>query len=153
MQIARNCVVSLHYTMTNLSETVLDRTAEDQPHVYLHGYRNLLPGLEDGLENKEVGYTGTVRVKPDKGYGERHPEAIQGVLRSAFPDDINLEPGSQIAGQNAEGDHVYTVIKVQDGVVLLDANHQYAGETLLFKVEVIAVREATPEELLKGDVG
>ncbi|MCG2635201.1 MAG: peptidylprolyl isomerase [Gammaproteobacteria bacterium] len=153
MKIERNAVVSISYTMTNLAETLLDSTAERGPHTYLHGYRNLIPGLEEALEGQEEGFTGTIRVSPEKGFGERHPEAIQGVLRSSFPEDIVLEPGSQIAGQNAEGEHIYTVIKVTNDVVLLDANHQYAGETLLFNVEVLNVREGTPDEILKGDVG
>ena len=43
--------------------------------------------------------------------------------------------------------HVVTVVEVNDEQVTVDANHPLAGETLYFDVEIVDVRDATPEEL------
>jgi FKBP-type peptidyl-prolyl cis-trans isomerase SlyD len=45
-----------------------------------------------------------------------------------------------------------TVVKVEGEQITLDGNHQLAGETLNFDVEVVEVREATAEEVEHGHV-
>jgi len=45
---------------------------------------------------------------------------------------------------------VVTVVAVDEESVTLDANHPLAGMDLDFDVEVLAVREATAEELRHG---
>ena len=42
--------------------------------------------------------------------------------------------------------------RVNKGQVTIDGNHELAGETLNFKVEIIEVREPTPDELDHGHV-
>lgn len=43
-----------------------------------------------------------------------------------------------------------TVAEISDGVVTLDFNPPLAGKTLTYAVEVLAVRDATEEELKRG---
>jgi FKBP-type peptidyl-prolyl cis-trans isomerase SlyD len=45
---------------------------------------------------------------------------------------------------------MYTVTDIADGKVVVDGNHELAGERLLFKCTVMAVREATKDELIHG---
>jgi FKBP-type peptidyl-prolyl cis-trans isomerase SlyD len=45
-----------------------------------------------------------------------------------------------------------TVVEVQGEEVTIDFNHPLAGKDLDFEVEVVKVREATPEEILHGHV-
>ena len=42
------------------------------------------------------------------------------------------------------------VVEVRDDVIIVDANHPLAGETLYFHVDVREVRDATEEELAHG---
>ena len=43
-------------------------------------------------------------------------------------------------------------IKLKDDVIVVDGNHPLAGQALHFSVEIVAVREATPEELAHGHI-
>jgi FKBP-type peptidyl-prolyl cis-trans isomerase SlyD len=43
-------VVSIEFVLTDPSGVELDRSAEGQPLVYLHGARSIVPGLEEALE-------------------------------------------------------------------------------------------------------
>ena len=45
------------------------------------------------------------------------------------------------------GQRQVTVVKVGSSVVDVDLNHPLAGKTLVFNVEIVDVRDATPEEL------
>jgi FKBP-type peptidyl-prolyl cis-trans isomerase SlyD len=75
------------------------------------------------------------------------------VPRSEFPAEIPLEPGV-ILHLRDNDDDVYetTVVSVNKDTVRLTFNHPLAGKELHFSVTVLAVREATPEELEHGHV-
>ena len=47
---------------------------------------------------------------------------------------------------------IVTVVAVDGESIILDINHPLAGKTLHFAVEVLAVRDATAEELNHGHV-
>jgi FKBP-type peptidyl-prolyl cis-trans isomerase SlyD len=63
-----------------------------------------------------------------------------------------IEPGMQFqAGEQGEMG-VFTVVGVEEDMVVLNGNHPLAGVTLHFNVEITGVREATEEELAHGHV-
>jgi FKBP-type peptidyl-prolyl cis-trans isomerase SlyD len=45
-----------------------------------------------------------------------------------------------------------TVTKVGSSVIDVDLNHPMAGRTLVFQIEILDVRAATPEEIAHGHV-
>jgi FKBP-type peptidyl-prolyl cis-trans isomerase SlyD len=49
-----------------------------------------------------------------------------------------------------DGQRVVTVVKVGQSVIDVDLNHPMAGRTLVFDLEVMSVRDATPEEIEHG---
>ena len=64
-----------------------------------------------------------------------------------------LEVGMIFQAQAPDGSNQQIVIKkVEDEKVTIDANHPLAGVNLNFNVEIVGVREATPEELDHGHV-
>ena len=54
-EIADARVASFHYTLTDDSGTVLDKSPDAQPLQYLHGAGNIVPGLEKALTGRKVG--------------------------------------------------------------------------------------------------
>jgi FKBP-type peptidyl-prolyl cis-trans isomerase SlyD len=147
--IAKDQVVSFHYTLTDEQGTVIDKS-EDQPLVYLHGASNIIPGLENALLGKVVGDKLTVTVQPADGYGEYQPEMVQDVPRNLFQGVDNIEIGMQFQAQADDGMQVVTVKDVTDEAVIVDGNHPLAGKTLNFDVEIVEIRDASAEELQHG---
>lgn len=153
MKIAENCVVSIHYRLTDDDGEELDSSAEGEPLVYLHGADNIIPGLEDALEGRQAGEQLDVVVQPDDAYGPVDPEMVQAVPRSAFKGVDKLEPGMQFQMRGPEGQiQVVTVQEVGAKEVTIDANHPLAGQVLHFAVTVESVRVATAEEIEHGHV-
>ena len=95
MKIAENCVVSIHYRLTDDEGEELDSSSDGDPLIYLHGAGNIIPGLEDALEGQGVGDQLEVIVQPKDAYGPVDPELIQVVPRSVFKGVDKLEPGMQ----------------------------------------------------------
>ena len=55
--------------------------------------------------------------------------------------------------QNEQGDTItMKVTKIENGEVTLDANHPFAGKTVVFRMTVVGIRDATQEEVGTGEV-
>ena len=152
MNIADRCAVSFHYTLTDDAGTVLDSSRDSEPLVYLHGAGNIVPGLEQAMAGRKPGDAFKVNVAPEQGYGTRVDALVQQMPRSAFAGMPEPEVGMQFQAESNMGPVMVTVVAVDADSVTLDGNHALAGVTLHFDVEVVAVREATAEELDHGHV-
>jgi FKBP-type peptidyl-prolyl cis-trans isomerase SlyD len=142
-------IVSIEYELRDDGGKMLDETGGDEPLSYLHGSGQLVIGVEKALEGKSVGAEIEVVVPPEEGYGEHDPEKIFDVPRENF--DFEVEVGQILQAQSANGESTPVQVKeVGEKSVSLDANHPLAGISLNFKIKVLEVREATPEEKNHG---
>lgn len=151
MQIAMNTVVSMTYELRDSEGNVLESSAE--PVSYLHGgYDNIFPRVEEEMHGKSVGDSIEVSLDPADAFGDYDEELVQIEPASAFPTK-DLKVGMQFEGEDESGEIIlYTVTDIQDGKVVVDGNHPWAGERVLFKATVTAVREAGQEEMAHGHV-
>lgn len=152
MTIQDNCVVAIDYTLKDKNGNVLDSSSGKDPLYYLHGKRNIIPGLEKELTGKKQDDELTVVVSPDEGYGQRQDALMTEVSKQELAGVPNLEVGIQLQAQTAQGVQIFTVAAIDGDTVTLDGNHPLAGEELHFSVTVKSVREATQEELDHGHV-
>jgi FKBP-type peptidyl-prolyl cis-trans isomerase SlyD len=152
MKVAHGRVVSLHYTLTDDLGVRLDSSRGREPFAYLHGYGNIVPGLENALDDREAGFSSAIQVAPADGYGEYNPQAVFEVPRAQFPPSEDIQVGMQVQGEGEHGILNFTVVAVNDQMVMLDANHPMAGKNLHFEVDVLEVRDATAQELAHGHV-
>lgn len=152
MKIQDNCVVAIHYTLTNDAGEVIDTSAGRPPLRYLQGHGNIIPGLEEALLGRSAGEKLNVVVEPEDAYGPVQESLIQAVPREAFDGIDNIEVGMQFQAQTSQGPIPVTVIAVDENSVTLDGNHELAGVRLNFAVEIAEVREATAEEIDHGHV-
>lgn len=151
MLIENRKVVTLEYTLTDEAGDILDSSKGGDPLVYLHGEGNIIPGLEVALTGLDEGASLKVEVAPADGYGERDEELLQTVPKDRLAEEA-IEVGMQFQARGPDGPVMMTVVKVLEDTVTLDANHPLAGKILSFDVTVIAVRDATLEELTHGHV-
>ncbi len=151
MKIASNCVVSIHYTLTNDAGETLDSSAGGDPLSYLHGNNGLIPGLERELEGREPGDSFKASIQPADAYGEHNPQLVQEVPLEALAQIEELQVGMQLQSQSPDGQvQVLQVDAIGDSTATLNANHALAGQTLHFDVSVENVREANDEEIAHG---
>jgi FKBP-type peptidyl-prolyl cis-trans isomerase SlyD len=150
MTIARNRVVSIDYTLSGDGGSVIDSSKGQEPLAYLHGNGMLVEGLEAALEGKGPADHVAVTVTPEHGYGVRDDSVVFGVPRAQFQGTEELAVGNQVQVLGDNHAHLVTVIAIDENEVTVDGNHPLAGLTLHFDVDVVSVREATPEELEHG---
>jgi FKBP-type peptidyl-prolyl cis-trans isomerase SlyD len=152
MPISRGTVVTLQYEVRDASGMPLEE--EGATMAYLHGgFGGIFPKVEQALEGKSVGDEASLTLEPDDAFGEYDADLIRVEPRDRFP--AELEVGMQFEGVPDEQEQealIYRVTDVTPDKVVVDANHELAGERLWFRCSVRDVRPATQEELEHGHV-
>lgn len=148
MAILTNKVVTFNYTLKDDEGNLLDSTDNGGPLSFLTGNQQILPGLEDVLSSMIIGSKKNVKLAAADAYGEYDEDAIQKVKRNLFPEEADLEIGRTYFGHSPEGQHLQFVITgIENDDITVNFNHPLAGKDLEFDVELLDVRDATPEEI------
>lgn len=148
--IAKNSVVEFHYTLHNAEGELLESTAGDNPRAFLVGHRGVLAGVEEAMLGKTAGESLSVTLPPERAFGLRDESLKERLSKKYLKHVKRLTPGLITQVQTKNGPKPVTILKVGSKVVDVDLNHPRAGQTLTFAIDVVSVREATPEELSHG---
>lgn len=152
-KIEKDVVVSLQYSLKLDNGDLVEESNEDEPLMYLHGHGNIIPGLERRLEGRGVADRLRVAIEAEDAYGEYDPEQVEQLPRSDLPPEIRPEVGMILGVRAKSGDqYAAHITEVDDDSITLDFNHPLAGERLHFDVTVLALRDASDEELQHGHV-
>ena len=120
-------------------EAGLETHREFSPLTFEVGAGKVIDGLDEALEGMDEGDTDTVTIPPEAAYGERSDDRVIDYDADEFAAMVEghePEVGMQIqTEQGLPG----TVSHIDDEVVRVDFNHDLAGETLTFEVEVLSV--------------
>ena len=149
MLVSKNKVVSFFYTVKDDQGNILDLTDSNTPFSYLHGASQIIPGLENEMEGRNVKEKFSVHIDSENAYGIHDDNLVMKVERSFFGSEP-LEKGLQLQIQSQDGYHIVTVVDFNDKEVTIDANHPLAGVNLNFDIEIKDIREATKEEMEHG---
>ena len=149
MSIETNQIVSIEYEVRDGSK-VVDSNIGGAPLVFMYGKGQIIPGLENGIQDMTIGQKGDIFVKSEDAYGTYNAEAKQEVPSDQFA-GIDLEIGMTLFGQGEDGGTVQvTVIEISDETVVIDFNHPLAGKDLMFTVTINNIRDASAEEAMTG---
>jgi FKBP-type peptidyl-prolyl cis-trans isomerase SlyD len=152
MNITKDKVVAIDYTLKDAKDNLLDSTAGSEPLLYLHGHENIISGLEKALEQKTAGDRIIISVPAAEAYGERDDRLVVKVPLDRFEGIDRVEEGMQFEAETPDGNRLVRVTGVADKTVTVDGNHPLAGMDLNFDVTVVDVRDARAEELEHGHV-
>lgn len=161
MNIFKNQVVALHYTLTEDNEEgeLLEETYSSDPLAFIFGVGMMLPGFESYLEGMVVGDTFSFTLSPEDAYGDYEDQAVVEIPITSFADEagnVNREKllmGAPLTMHDQDGRSFHGVIvepKIES--IIVDFNHPMSGRTLHFKGEILEVRPATPSELDHGHI-
>jgi len=97
------------------------------------GNKMILEGLDNDLENKEIGKTYTVHLNPEKAFGKRNPQLIRTHGLSQFrKNNINPYPGLTLQLDNS----LAKVLSVSGGRVTIDFNNPLAGKEVEYEYKI-----------------
>ncbi len=147
MNITKDKFATINYTLKDMEGMILDSSEGQEPLGYIHGRGYLIPGLEAQLEGKSAGDKFSCTIEPKDAYGERDERLVAEITRDRFEIDSPIEVGMHFQVMTPAGPTIVSVIEINGDNIKIDGNHEMAGKTLNFDIEVLDVRDATAEEL------
>ncbi|MDE9429756.1 peptidylprolyl isomerase [Xenorhabdus bovienii] len=152
MKVAQDLVVSLAYQVRTEEGVLVDESPVSAPLDYLHGRGSLISGLEKAVEGREAGERFDVSVEANDAYGQYDENLVQRVPKDVFVGVDELQVGMRFLADTDMGPVPVEITALEGDEVVVDGNHMLAGQNLKFNVEIVAIREATEEELAHGHV-
>jgi FKBP-type peptidyl-prolyl cis-trans isomerase SlyD len=153
VKILKDRIVCMDYTIRLASGQVVESSVGQEPLTYIHGRRQIVPGVEKAIEGLESGSLLEIVVPPAEAYGERDPAGVFVVPRAAFPVTEEVGPGMMFSASRPDGKNItFRVVEANEQLVLVDTNHLLAGETLHISIRIQDVRSATTDELYSGRI-
>ena len=149
--IGPDTVVTLSYVLFDEHGETVDLATEAEPLTYVHGYAQIVPGLEKGLEGLRAGERREILVEPEDAFGEHEDSGVFEVDKSDFPDAGDVEIGDEFVAQGPDGEPLaLRVVEILADGFRVDTNHPLAGQTVRFEVHVSEVRAANEEEIAEA---
>ncbi len=153
-KVAPGKFVAFSYKVLNAeNDEVLFECTREAPDTMVYGVTNeVLPGLQSAMQGLAPQDKFSVTLPPEVAFGERFDDNVITLPLSTFERDgkvaEEVKIGAMLPMLTEDG---YTVTgkvtEMDSDKVVMDFNHPFAGLTVKFDGEVVAVRDATPEEL------
>jgi len=142
--------VELTYKVTD-SKTGHVLTQVEFPLSYVHGHNEILaPSVHMALAGKSAGDVIEVPIDGNQIFGLRDESLV-------FTDRIENVPeeyrqiGTSILMENDKGQtRSFLVTQIDDETLTVDGNNPLCGRAVVFKLEILTVRDATDEETRAG---
>ncbi|MCG6857175.1 MAG: hypothetical protein LJE67_03835 [Salaquimonas sp.] len=126
-------------------------TAVEFPLGYVHGRNDVLaPHVLKQLEGKSAGDVIEVPIDCNRLYGPRDESLVFTDRIENVPEEFR-EIGTIITMENDKGEtRNFIVTRKDDTTLTVDGNNPLCGRHVIFRLEVLSVRDATEEEIEAG---
>jgi len=155
VKIEKDRVVALSYSLSTQSgEVIEDSSKRGAPLRFVFGYSPLLPGIEKHLEGLEKGQEKDITLSPAEAFGAEDSGVDGELARTEFPATATISAGLKFEASLPDGGGPVRIVVtgVEGNVVKVRYQHPLAGQSIKAKVKVVDVRNATPTEMLTGEV-
>jgi peptidylprolyl isomerase len=144
-QVKKGDTVKVHYHERLEDGTTFDSSQGREPLEFEVGSAMVIAGFDEGVTGMQVGKKKTIHIPASEAYGPVQQEMIMEFPKNRFPADLTPEVGMQLNMINGQGQNFPVVIvEVTDDVVVLDANHPFAGKDLIFDLELGEISGGSP---------
>ena len=126
-------------------------TEVEYPLGYVHGVNEVLaPSVMQELEGKKAGETIEVPIDCNQLYGPRDESLVINENIHNVPEEYR-EVGTSILMENDKGQvKTFIVTRIAEDIITIDGNNPLCGREVIFKLDILTVRDATEEEIQAG---
>ena len=104
MKVVKGNVITLEFKVyDNDTNELLEDTKDVGPFFYIHGEGQFVPKVEEILEGKEKGFSTTIMISPEEGYGEYDEELIEEMNKEDFVEFDDIYEGMEFIADMDDG--------------------------------------------------
>lgn len=133
--------VKAHYRGTLDDGTQFDSSYDrGEPIAFTCGAGQMIAGFDAAVMDMQVGEKKFVHIPAAQAYGERRDDLLMNFPAEQVPNMEQIKVGDKLFLQAPNGMPIpVTVVDVDASGVVLDANHELAGQDLNFDIELVEV--------------
>jgi len=126
-------------------------TCVEFPLGYIHGHNEILaPSIHQELEGKRAGEVIEVPIDGTRIFGSRDESLVFTDRIENVPEEYR-QVGTSILMENDKGrTRSFLVTRMDDETLTVDGNNPLCGREVVFRLEILTVRDATDEEMKAG---
>jgi FKBP-type peptidyl-prolyl cis-trans isomerase SlyD len=145
-------VISFNCVLKNGVGSVISTTFNRNVINSIEGQPSVLSGLALGLQNIRKGEKRSIKLSAEEAYGFYDPKKVGLFPRKKITEDKALRFGETVSITSKTGQmRIYRVVEIYGDMVALDGNHPLAGQDLIFEIEAVDARDATPQEIIESN--
>ena len=146
MAVEKGDKVRVEYTGTLENGEVFDSTERHggEPLEFVVGAGEMIKGFDEAVLGMEEGEEKEITLGPGEAYGDHNPDYVQKLPAEKFP--AGVQEGMTIGINTTMGQIPARVVEVGPEEITVDMNSPLAGKTLNFKLKVVGVEKAKPQE-------
>jgi len=134
--------VQVHYTGTLKDGKVFDSSEGREPLAFTIGAGQMIMGFDAGVREMAEGESKRVEIPAEQAYGPFREELVMEVGLDQFPEGADPKTGMRYQFSTEDGHQmVLTVTGVGDENVVLDGNHELAGQDLIFDITMVSIEK------------
>ena len=104
----------------------------------------MIEGFEEAIIGMKTGEKKTVKIQPEKAYGQYEIKNLIKIDKSQIPKDTKIKTGMKLQLQSPKGENTNVIVKeICEDKITLDANHPLAGKELTFEMELVEIIKAS----------
>lgn len=131
-------LIAFYFTMSLASGKELDSNRGGEPMVFQSGIGEMLPAVEEQLVSMEPGQAATIILPPERAYGPVLEQEMRRFPLNQIPDEAR-QVGRKIMARSPSGEErMLDIVAIEGDEVVIDFNHDLAGQTLKFDLEVVS---------------
>lgn len=139
-------VVSFNCVLKNKAGQTISSTFNREVLTSIEAPDLMLSGLAKELQSLEKGDKKTVILTAEEAYGLYDLKKVILFPKKKLPKDLRVGESVSIVGKSGKI-RTYNILHFHDEMVSLDGNHPLAGQDLVFEIEALEARNATPAEI------
>lgn len=111
----------------------------EEPFEFIIGSGEMLPAFEQAVCGLKPGEETTVRIPAEQAYGNYDESLVEKVPVALFPNAFKLPVGEYIEIPVGDDEMRVKVLKIEDGRIYFDHNHELAGKALNFYIKLVDI--------------
>jgi len=153
MEVKQDCYVQLRYSMEIIGEKTPEWFGKPIEISFIYRREPVPAIIEQAILGKKVGDVVEVELPPESAFSPHLPYLVKEVELSSLKHPEKVKVGEWYEEITPYGSRrFFKVLEVKDDKVIADFNHPAAGKSILMRIELIDVRQATPYEIMAAEL-
>ncbi len=126
----------------SLSDGTVFDDCNGEPHEIILGRHQVMPIVDEALQQMEPGEERTLEIPAAEAYGEYDESAVQKVPAYKIPNGENIPVGEMVAWTHLRSAEPVPakVLSIENQIITLDFNHPLAGKDIVYWIKLIEVK-------------